>query len=139
MLFLYETLQCFPFCCYIEFICKHFTILIGSKWGYPAPPCALGYSYTGVASKQGQALTAPAYTTDMPIDVLVGYIVIDSLRKVKTPDEIEAYLNSLDYSNDTLRRIMKYLYTIVDYDPIRFRRYAVGTSVGRIAASANLK
>lgn len=113
--------------------------LSAQNGGYPAPPCALGYSYTGVASKQGQALTAPAYTTDMPIDVLVGYIVIDSLRKVKTPDEIEAYLNSLDYSNDTLRRIMKYLYTIVDYDPIRFRRYAVGTSVGRIAASANLK
>jgi len=116
----------------LSFIAINADTLFAQNNGYPVPPCAPDY-FVGVASQQGQALTSPYYTTDMPLDVLIGYIVIDSLMKVKTRDEIEKYIDTLSYSNDTLRRIMKYLYTIVDFDPIRFRRYTVGTRAGAIA------
>ena len=88
---------------------------------FPAPPCAP--INAGIFTQSGQILKTPYYTTDMPLDVMISYIVIDSIRKGKTPDEIESYLSTLNYSNDTLRRLMKYLYTSVDFDPIRYERY----------------
>ena len=93
---------------------------------YPKPPCDT--NYVGISTQHSPILSSPYYTTDMPLDVIIGYIIIDSLTKVKTPDEMEEFLSTLKYSNDTLRRIMKHLYAVVDYDPIRFRRYVASIS-----------
>lgn len=63
--------------------------------------------------------------TDMPLEVMVGYIFYDSLaRSLSTVGVDETYKN-FTYS-DTLRYAMKYCYTMMDYNPVlfeQFRRY----------------
>jgi hypothetical protein len=64
-------------------------------------------------------------TTDMPLDVMIGYIFYDSLARSLPTVGINEIYNNLTYS-DTLRYAMKYSYTMMDYNPVlfeRFRRY----------------
>ncbi|MCO5249883.1 MAG: hypothetical protein M9949_00490 [Candidatus Kapabacteria bacterium] len=62
----------------------------------------------------------PYITDDMPEDVRVGYILLDSVEK-DFPDIRFFAHNVRQHEYDTLRYIMKYLYKVVDYNPILFK------------------
>jgi hypothetical protein len=55
----------------------------------------------------------------MPEDVRIGYIALDSVRRGITEKEFIAFLGR-QYDNDTIAYLMKYLYKVVDYNPILF-------------------
>lgn len=62
--------------------------------------------------------TCPDLSTDMPLDVLIGYIAGDSLARTLPRDWAERFRDNGTYS-DTLRYALKYRYLMDDYDPIR--------------------
>jgi hypothetical protein len=55
----------------------------------------------------------------MPYDVIIGYLAFDTVRKHSTYDEFDEFLVRQTY-NDTMKYIMKYLYKMQDYDPIKY-------------------
>lgn len=66
----------------------------------------------------------PPINTGMPIDILLGYIYLDSLLKSSTNHTLDSMLNTMNSSNDTLKYALKYLYRLVDYYPVIFKQYA---------------
>lgn len=71
----------------------------------------------------------PPITTDMPYDVMMSYIAIDSFARTEFFNDIP--LNRwLDEgkSNDTIKSVVKYLYLINNYDPVRLCQYMNNTS-----------
>ena len=83
------------------------------------PPCMPDY----------QALTfeypkypyLPYYTTDMPYDVMLGYIVMDSVCNYGNALLLDDFINRQTY-NDTIKKIIKYIYKLADWDPYLFKR-----------------
>jgi|GEM_PF-2029253 len=73
----------------------------------------------------------PPLSLSMPIDVLFGYIALDSLSKFYNDSifiairghNLSTAFMKLEPSNDTLHSIWKYLYKMMDYNPIIFRQY----------------
>ena len=69
----------------------------------------------------------PPITRDMPIEILYSYIFLDSLMRNVTPGQLKT--NYLDrwrkekIKNDTLIAAVKYLYKLIDYNPIGFYQY----------------
>jgi len=62
----------------------------------------------------------PPVNSGMPIDVLQGYIVFDSLMHMPIEQyKIDSITQGMGDS-DTLRYAMRYLYEMIDYDPIAF-------------------
>lgn len=88
---------------------------------YPVPPACPG-EFAPIF-KMPPLLPKPLYSTDMPLDVLVGYIAYDSLLKNISEQGKRDFLNRQSYTSDSLRQAMKYLYSIKDYDPTRWSRY----------------
>ncbi len=81
------------------------------------PPCMpespFSYYSTPIIKK------FPAYSTDMPYDVLLAYAAVDSMAYYENENKLMEFIGRQDYG-DTLRTIMKYYYTVVDYDPVLF-------------------
>ncbi len=67
----------------------------------------------------------PPLSTHMPYDVMHPYIVLDSICKAHTLQEVQERLQVM--SNDSIRIAMQYYYDILDYDPILFHKYAMAT------------
>lgn len=71
----------------------------------------------------------PPLSTDMPYDVMLGYIYLDSLLKNTTYEEVykscwNRWINEESKEmNDTLKYAFQYLYKLMDYDPIRFVQF----------------
>ena len=78
--------------------------------------------YEGTYFERAHLTTIPPLTTDMPYDVLIGYIALDSVRKHALLDDYRAFLNRQTY-NDSIRTMLKHYYKIVDWVPMRFEAY----------------
>ena len=72
----------------------------------------------------------PVLYTTMPYDVMISYILIDSILKYApdAKDVVNSFLkrfnnNQIGHDNDTLNYTLKYLYKIMDYDPLLFYDY----------------
>lgn len=63
----------------------------------------------------------PPLSSDMPLDVLISWIVVDSICRTVSPEEVENYVKST--SDDTLRLAMKYLYSLHDYSALLLDKY----------------
>ncbi len=68
----------------------------------------------------------PPLITDMPLDCMVGYIVMDSLSR--TANWREVYQKPLTISLDSLQTSARFMYAVADYDPRLFRRYIYSTN-----------
>ena len=66
----------------------------------------------------------PPLSTDMPLDILIGYIYLDSLLRFTTLKQTELLIKSWTTLNDTLTYTIQYLYKLVDYDPMIFTQYS---------------
>jgi hypothetical protein len=58
----------------------------------------------------------------MPLNVVYGYIVLDSICKAGSQSAIDSALHAI--SLDSLSMAMKIYYDIIEYDPILFMEYA---------------
>lgn len=73
----------------------------------------------------------PPLSMSMPLDVLLGYIAMDSLGRFYNDSAFRAVrgkslyteFEELKPSNDTLHTFWKYWYQMMDFDPIRFQQY----------------
>jgi hypothetical protein len=61
----------------------------------------------------------PPLTSDMPYDVMIGYIIGDSVARGLYLAKQDSIFRSLTPA-DTLNYGLKYLYEMIDFDPIRF-------------------
>ena len=77
-------------------------------------------------------LGIPPLSPSMPPDIMLAYIYLDSLmRNIDTHTLYADYLkrwNKELTKNDTIIQAIKYLYKLVDYDPVRFAQYGVNLS-----------
>jgi hypothetical protein len=64
----------------------------------------------------------PPYSTDMPFDVLIGYVALDSLSKNVDIDDYYNFMNNQSY-NDTIRTMMRYFYKMVEFNPEKYFNY----------------
>ncbi|ROL57914.1 hypothetical protein D9V84_04140 [Bacteroidetes/Chlorobi group bacterium Naka2016] len=65
----------------------------------------------------------PPLSTDMPLDVMIGYIALDSVAMNGRYSQLYKFMSSLTY-NDTMKKMMRYWYKIVEWDPYRFESYS---------------
>lgn len=65
----------------------------------------------------------PPLSTDMPFDIMFSYIYLDSLLRFSTNFQQDSLIRTWNSQNDTLKNTIKYLYKIVDYNPIIFNQY----------------
>ncbi len=65
----------------------------------------------------------PPLSSGMPFDIMFSYIVADSICRFAPQKNVTNLLKSWTLMNDTLRYATKYLYRMMDYNPIIFRQY----------------
>lgn len=65
----------------------------------------------------------PPLSSGMPFDIMFSYIVADSICRFAPQKDVTNLLNSWTSMNDTLRYAAKYLYRMMDYNPVIFRQY----------------
>jgi hypothetical protein len=81
-------------------------------------PCNAGYN--GIYNYYPNSTNFCKLTTDMSLDVMIGYIAFDSLCTKILPGQYGTILNSKNAYNDTILYVMKYLYKLMDYNPMLF-------------------
>jgi hypothetical protein len=86
--------------------------------GLPCNPYTSGVFYSAPRYNY-----TPVLFTYMPYDVMIEYIVMDSVishirELLPTYDDQLGFIKSLTASGDTLNYLMKYLYRVADYNPI---------------------
>ncbi len=64
----------------------------------------------------------PPLSVYMPIDAIIGYIGVDSIRRSIVLEDLQEFLGRQTY-NDTIKYIMRFFYQMVDYDPIKYALY----------------
>ena len=74
--------------------------------------------------------TLPPLTTDMPNEIIQSYIYLDSLLRTGLDNYIISRWQHERKFNDTIVAGMKYLYKIVDYNPIIFFQYGESQAHG---------
>jgi hypothetical protein len=67
--------------------------------------------------------TYPPFQTDMPYSILLAYVGYDSLARHADKDSVQRMLKNLTYS-DTAKYAAKFLFEIVDYNPVKFFQWA---------------
>jgi hypothetical protein len=81
------------------------------------PPCMP--DYYGLTYTYPVLQHIPQLTSDMPLDIMISYIVLDSVCKYGRLDQFNEFIDRQTY-NDTIKKMMNYLYRIKDFDPIKF-------------------
>lgn len=99
--------------------------IILSMYSFSQPPCqqsSRNYYFTLPV-----VATYPPINSGMPLDVLVSYIVADSVCKTANINEVRDFFERQDYDNfsDSLKFMMKHLYRMVDHDPLSAYIYYV--------------
>jgi len=65
----------------------------------------------------------PPISPSMPLDIMFTYVVADSICRFAPQKDVTNLMKSWSSMNDTLRYAAKYLYRMMDYNPIIFRQY----------------
>lgn len=97
-----------------------FVVLFLSLPANGAPPCYPTWkgSHFHIPYHQDE----PPLSTDMPLDVLIGYIAFDSVSTHGNRRQVFDFIHRQTY-NDTLKTIMRYWYKMVDWDCLKFTSY----------------
>ncbi len=103
---------------------KNLTLLILLSFfsiisGYSQNPTCMP-EYLGLSYSEQIITNNPPLSMYMPFDILIAYIALDSVSRHVEYNDFEKFLNNQTSINDTLRYIMKYLYKVVDYNPLLF-------------------
>lgn len=81
---------------------------------YPDPNKCDAFYYDHVSRK-------PPLNSSMPYDVMLAYIVLDSICKTSSRDMIESKVMAM--TEDSLRMAYRYWYKVLDYDPLLLKEY----------------
>lgn len=65
----------------------------------------------------------PPISPSMPLDMLLAYVIADSLCRFAPQKDVTHIVNNWGTLNDTLRYAGMYLYKMLDYNPIIFTQY----------------
>lgn len=90
---------------------------INSKVYSQTPPCFP--KYPGLTYQMDDIINCPPYNSNMPLDVFIGYLALDSLSKYADYNDYNNFIARQSY-NDTIRTMMRYIYKTVDYNPNNF-------------------
>lgn len=71
----------------------------------------------------------PYLTSDMPLDVLIAYIIADSTARTTNVGMINAFIER-QISTDSLLLALRYDYVMSDFDPILYTQWAGGAPSG---------
>lgn len=71
--------------------------------------------------------TTPPLSSDMPFDILLRYILLDSLLRTLPESQSNAMISRWTSMNDTLAGALESIYTLSDYNPIIYNQYALET------------
>lgn len=100
-----------------------------------APPC---YPEDSYITYRFQNLTMfPPYSLDMPYDVLLAYVALDTVSHYGNSYEIRDFLKGQTY-NDTLRKIMRHYYQMIDFDPIKYNQTDAYFDISMHATLSNI-
>lgn len=80
----------------------------------------------------------PPINTGMPIDILLSYVYLDSLLKYTDRHKTDSLIKSWTGMNSNLANSLKYLYKIIDYNPIIFNQYTNEATLNRKSLSTPL-
>jgi len=99
----------------------------------PSPCSALfpGYYFTGQYYP-----TKPVLFSNMPLEILIGYIIMDSImahgrEAFPTAKNQEDFIKSLTRNGDTLNYALKYLYRMADYNPFLYYNFLTSYQAGK--------
>jgi len=70
----------------------------------------------------------PPLSTDMPSDIILAYVYLDSIMRNYTNDGTRDRWLRNRTKNDTINLLLKYLYLLKNFDPQRFYQYLHTTS-----------
>jgi hypothetical protein len=81
----------------------------------------------------------PPLSMSMPVEVLIGYIAMDSIGRFYNDSAFRAVrgkslrdaLYDLEPTDDTLQTIWKYLYKMIDYDPLKYNQFESQQSINQ--------
>ena len=103
----------------------------------PCNPKIRGINYTHPTYNY----MSPPLLSNMPYDIMVSYIIVDSILKYS--DSVVAVTNSffkrfennqISFDNDTLNYALKYMYRLADYDPlIYFYNFCLGSANKKVS------
>lgn len=65
----------------------------------------------------------PPVSPSMPLDMLLAYVITDSLCRFAPQKDVTQIVNNWETMNDTLRYAGMYLYEMLDYNPVIFTQY----------------
>jgi len=85
----------------------------------PCDSTAKGYYYSYPSLN---IFNVPELQSNMPSDVIIGYIIADSVLRNVTPIDFWEFIQTLG-DGDTLNYILKYMYLMADHDPVRYSKY----------------
>lgn len=86
------------------------------------PPCMRHYG--GLIYKFPQLTHIPPLLENLPLEIQHAYKRYDNLIQSTPYHKFNAFVKTLGYQDDTLFHMIKYIYGIVDYNPIKFKLYA---------------
>ncbi len=103
-------------------------VLLTLHVGFNTPACA---QWRGDGTQRTEAgvpyvplTTMPEYHTDMPLDCMAAYIVLDSVARTFTHYDADMIGNYPRMTTlDTFRVLARYYYALHDYDPVLVKRY----------------
>ncbi|MCO5252652.1 MAG: hypothetical protein M9949_14685 [Candidatus Kapabacteria bacterium] len=90
-------------------------------------PCYPEYQFLFYTIQTNQS--NPPISTDMPLDVFIGYLAMDSLSKSISIKDFNDFLWQQTY-NDTIKTMMRYFYKVIEYDPTIFLNFEMDASLG---------
>lgn len=99
-------------------------------------PCPCSSLYPGYYFAGQYYPFKPVLLSTMPLDVLIGYIIMDSVI-IYGPAAYpnfqlqEDFIKSLTCSGDTLKYALKYLYRMADYNPFLYYNFLTSEQAGK--------
>ena len=104
---------------------RHLDTTIGKLGFYPSSYTLLfHHSYPIIKD-------IPPLNTSMPLEVIMGYIFVDSLARHMQRNEMMSRMKSWNTLNDTLKSIAKFYYKMMDYNPCILHQYSKETELNQ--------
>ena len=96
---------------------------------YPLPPCFS--KFRGLFYPATKFGYTPVLHSNMPLDILLGYIIADSISAhsramLPTNEDERNFIKNLSSGGDTLNYALKYMYRLADYNPMLFYHFTQG-------------
>jgi hypothetical protein len=108
---------------HIRFFCLIFVVVLLFTSSLPAQWHGDGTQCSESRFELLSLPVIPEYHTDMPLDCIIGHIVLDSALRSTDDIVLRSFINNT--SLDTLRVLARFAYAMIDYNPVLFQYYGI--------------